>query len=676
MVDPNEQVDSQILNKPEIPDVFSMDGETRDAFLILFNWVKKEEDESHNRLHGKVFFDYDTNEVNCFLEDLQGDKIIQIRYKPKTKRFAVQLVNHYNDQSTIKKPITIKKKITTMENITMTLREFKDNMLKNEKKAKLDENLETTTVGNLKSLLFEEKKQKEKPSTEELDRLRNKIASDLIKLRDGLKMHIADSALETKVKEVYRLFMDLPSFETHIKQHNANLSLKDKERQKKMLRMRNEVKGTLKEEADKTKVTVGKDADDATINKAVDIAKKNKTDVMFESGDSDNDLLGFVIPEWAMSALVNGDYTGLEDYEEEKLKEFVKNTVNNFGNAHFIYNGDESDNLGFVWRNDIDSLGGNAHKLYIRPDSDSNWMKKHGSHLKKKISEQINQKDYLFYIFSIDQNKILSGWEYREDALDRAKEMRENGWKVKIFSKSYLINNLKLNPDDNSSWGKELVNESHQKDEIVLRVVDDKGIRIYYPGLTPTGYLTGYWLDLDKALNRVNILMNQRQEEFPIYLEKGGGKKRIERNRGKEVIEEYEDEGFETGTYNKNEELEGLYGKPIRPFNKINWREVYQTIEHNNDAFENKAGNNGVMLNTGDFMDEYLLSDSEIAHLVDMQLIWLYQDAYPVFYETETPTFQEFTELAKQFWEEDYTKSKRQYPEPREPRGHDLDSAD
>lgn len=85
--------------------------------------------------------------------------------------------------------------------------------------------------------------------------------------------------------------------------------------------------------------------------------------------ESKEDLIDYDIPEWALSALVNGDYSGLNDEEEQKLKQFLAKVSAEYGNAGFLLGDIEGeDNLGFKYRNDIDSLGSNVYRLYIKPD--------------------------------------------------------------------------------------------------------------------------------------------------------------------------------------------------------------------------------------------------------------------------------------------------------------------
>jgi len=91
--------------------------------------------------------------------------------------------------------------------------------------------------------------------------------------------------------------------------------------------------------------------------------------------ENNNDsLVDFDIPEWAISALINGDYSGLEGSEDEaKLNKFIQKVVAQFGNANFMLGDIEgNDNLGFRPSNDIDNLGSNTYRLYLRPSKSSN----------------------------------------------------------------------------------------------------------------------------------------------------------------------------------------------------------------------------------------------------------------------------------------------------------------
>ena len=74
-----------------------------------------------------------------------------------------------------------------------------------------------------------------------------------------------------------------------------------------------------------------------------------------------------------MSALINGDYSGLEDEDEAKLNKFIADVVAAEGNANFMLDDvDEKDNLGFRHYNDVDNLGSNVYRVYIRPSQERN----------------------------------------------------------------------------------------------------------------------------------------------------------------------------------------------------------------------------------------------------------------------------------------------------------------
>ena len=81
-----------------------------------------------------------------------------------------------------------------------------------------------------------------------------------------------------------------------------------------------------------------------------------------------NGLLDFDIPEWALSSLINGDDSGLEDDDIRKIEAFTSRVASEYGNAHFMMGDIEGgDNLGFKHSNDIDNLGSNVYRLYLRP---------------------------------------------------------------------------------------------------------------------------------------------------------------------------------------------------------------------------------------------------------------------------------------------------------------------
>lgn len=64
---------------------------------------------------------------------------------------------------------------------------------------------------------------------------------------------------------------------------------------------------------------------------------------------------------------------------------------------------------------------------------------------------KINQKGYKFWV--VYKDKIVSGWEYVDDAKDHVKEIKdEQGLATKVYQRVGL-KKLGLDPDDNDSWG-------------------------------------------------------------------------------------------------------------------------------------------------------------------------------------------------------------------------------
>ena len=91
---------------------------------------------------------------------------------------------------------------------------------------------------------------------------------------------------------------------------------------------------------------------------------------MAEEEEVSDDVYEFKIPEWAVSALINGDTSGLEEEDIKKIESFVNNTSARYGNANFSLPSDDQLELGFCRTNDIDNLGSNCYKLLLRVDDE------------------------------------------------------------------------------------------------------------------------------------------------------------------------------------------------------------------------------------------------------------------------------------------------------------------
>jgi hypothetical protein len=113
------------------------------------------------------------------------------------------------------------------------------------------------------------------------------------------------------------------------------------------------------------------------------LIKECKKEIMESKGNEN--LIEFEIPEWAMGALVNGDYSGLSDEDEMKLNKFTSKVVSKYGNAMFMTDDiDGKDNLGFRTYNDIDNLGSDVYVLYINPSNDNENMNENNTQIMKK----------------------------------------------------------------------------------------------------------------------------------------------------------------------------------------------------------------------------------------------------------------------------------------------------
>jgi len=69
--------------------------------------------------------------------------------------------------------------------------------------------------------------------------------------------------------------------------------------------------------------------------------------------------------------------------------------------------------------------------------------------------EKLNQPDYIVWVYSPDQNKIISGWSYPEDAADFIADQAGALGQLKAYGKVKL-KQLGLNPDDNRDWGTDM----------------------------------------------------------------------------------------------------------------------------------------------------------------------------------------------------------------------------
>lgn len=113
--------------------------------------------------------------------------------------------------------------------------------------------------------------------------------------------------------------------------------------------------------------------DEGNYDDSIDsLAKPDGTNVKRRTNEdqTSDDLLEFTIPEWALSTLINGDSSGNSDEDDQKIDAFVNDTVAEYGNANFMLGDMEGkDDLGFCRSNDIDNLGSDCYRLYLRPSN-------------------------------------------------------------------------------------------------------------------------------------------------------------------------------------------------------------------------------------------------------------------------------------------------------------------
>jgi len=84
-----------------------------------------------------------------------------------------------------------------------------------------------------------------------------------------------------------------------------------------------------------------------------------------EPEDTDSSTVDFTVPTWALSALIDGDYSGLTDEEERKVDHFIKRIEGRYGNAMFMSDNEDLDGDNTSRTNDIDDLYSSVAKVYI-----------------------------------------------------------------------------------------------------------------------------------------------------------------------------------------------------------------------------------------------------------------------------------------------------------------------
>ncbi|MBU0489985.1 MAG: JAB domain-containing protein [Bacteroidetes bacterium] len=133
---------------------------------------------------------------------------------------------------------------------------------------------------------------------------------------------------------------------------------------------------------------------------------------------------------------------------------------------------------------------------------------------------KIDQKGYKYYVFNPKTKKIITGWEYRNDAYDFVKEADSND--LKVYTRTYLAYQLGIDPAHNKSWGAELGKPYPTTPEVVLfgdfrKDVQIPEIKIRYNKGKPYAKLTTSE-DVYEFLLKVYGRSVDIQEQFVILL--------------------------------------------------------------------------------------------------------------------------------------------------------------
>lgn len=205
-----------------------------------------------------------------------------------------------------------------------------------------------------------------------------------------------------------------------------------------------------------------------SLSKAVALVKKAETSSKYETGGSlkKKNLVEYVVPNWSVPCLINGDFSGLSDEDEKSLDEFTERVKNECGNAMFML-GEKSDDYGFSHSNDVDNYAGDVTTLYINPDNSyarGGGLKKKGKSQPAVTSNAVQPKysDYnvqlvesqdennkgTYYMFPKPADKNSKGilfekggeikvgdWVAEKKGVARGKVYEDTGWFIKLEDK-------------------------------------------------------------------------------------------------------------------------------------------------------------------------------------------------------------------------------------------------
>ena len=76
-----------------------------------------------------------------------------------------------------------------------------------------------------------------------------------------------------------------------------------------------------------------------------------------------------------------------------------------------------------------------------------------------------DRKEYNFYVFNLDTKKILSGWQYKQDANSHKNELSFSN--LKLYTRTYL-ERIKCDPKFNKNWGTDLGTVNYKPEQEVV----------------------------------------------------------------------------------------------------------------------------------------------------------------------------------------------------------------
>jgi len=96
----------------------------------------------------------------------------------------------------------------------------------------------------------------------------------------------------------------------------------------------------------------------------------------------------------------------------------------------------------------------------------------------KSRAKKYDKKAYKFYVFNPSTNKIISAWEYKEDAKEHLQELSFTD--LKVYTRTYLLRK-KLNPELNKNWGTDLSGikkkSKHEQNKDIEKFIDYKDFK-------------------------------------------------------------------------------------------------------------------------------------------------------------------------------------------------------